>query len=338
VHIGLSGWSRAAADPDPERFLDLMQRADALGFDSIWLSEHHFRREGLPYPAPLLLAAAIFARTERVRVGLGVALPAIHHPLLLAEELAQLDVQSGGRLDVGLGRSNQPEVPAALGIDTAEQPARIRAAIEILVRAWTDGIVSVDGPFWRFEEVEVGPRPIQQPHPPLYIGGTSPESMRLATSLGLPLLLSLEPPEGRQLDRYREAAAQPGCPAPVRDFSLARYVCVAPTDAEADALVDRLLPLLIERRRWAPPFESFAAAKADFLSRQAIAGAPERCVEQIGRLVAETGIGHLRCVFNGNGGLDRETTLAGMDLFAHDVLPACRHILPPAADSGGTTR
>jgi alkanesulfonate monooxygenase SsuD/methylene tetrahydromethanopterin reductase-like flavin-dependent oxidoreductase (luciferase family) len=337
MHIGLTGWSRDAADADPRRFLGVMQRADELGFDSVWLSEHHFRREGLPYPSPLLLAAAIFAQTERIRVGLGVVLSAIHHPLLLAEQLAQLDVQSGGRLDVGLGRANQPEVPAALGMEMADQPPRIREALGILVRAWTEPRVSNDGPAWQFADVAVGPRPVQQPHPPLYLAGTSPETMTLAIERGLPLLLSLEPPEGRQLDHYREAAATLGRPDDVSGFSLARYVCIGRTDDEADALVDRLLPALMRRRRWAPPM-TLDEAKEHFLASQAIVGGPGRCIEQIADLIGRTGISHLRCVFSGNGVLDRDTTLEGLALFAREVLPACREIESSSWQRSAATR
>ena len=173
MHIGLTGWQREAADGDYQELLGLFRRADELGYDSLWLAEYHFKRHGLPYPSPTLLAAAVFAVTERLRVGTGVTLLSLHHPLILAEQLAQLDVQSGGRLDVGIGRPNDPAVLLALGIDPAEKHARFVQGYDLLLRAWTEGrIASEDGPC-QFAETEVGPHPHQQPHPPIYVAGMS---------------------------------------------------------------------------------------------------------------------------------------------------------------------
>jgi alkanesulfonate monooxygenase SsuD/methylene tetrahydromethanopterin reductase-like flavin-dependent oxidoreductase (luciferase family) len=149
--------------------------------------------------------------------------------------------------------------------------------------------------------------------------------MELALTRGLPLLLSLEPPEGRQLGRYHEAAQRQGRAADLAGFSLSRYVCIGRTDAEAEAQVDSLLPLLMARRRWAPPM-SFAEARVAFLRDQAIVGGPDRCLEQMRRLVVDTGISHLRCVFNGNGALAPEAALAGMELFAREAMSAARAI------------
>jgi len=157
VQIGLTGWQREAAEGDHRELLALIQRADALGFDSLWLAEYHFRRTGLPYPSPLLLAAAVFARTERMRVGTGVTLVPLHHPLILAEQLAQLDVQGDGRLDIGIGRPNDAGFLTALGIDSATKHERFVHGYDLLLRAWTDGrVTSSDGP-WQFSETEVGP-------------------------------------------------------------------------------------------------------------------------------------------------------------------------------------
>src|SRR5215217_881276 len=156
MHIGLTGWQREAAEGDHRELLGLFRRADELGYDSLWLAEYHFRRRGLPYPSPTMLAAAVFAVTERMRVGTGVTLLPLHHPLILAEQLAQLDVQSGGRLDVGIGRPNDPATLLALGIDPSEKHARFVDGYDLLLRAWTAGRVSSDdGPF-QFPEIEVG--------------------------------------------------------------------------------------------------------------------------------------------------------------------------------------
>lgn len=330
MHVGLTGWQREAAEGDHHDLLALFQEADRLGYDSLWLPELHFQRAGLSYPSPLLLAAAVFALTERLRIGAGVVLLPLHHPLLLAEQLAQLDRQSGGRLDVGIGRPNDPAVLTALGIDPATKHERFVHGYHLLVEAWTRGqVASADGP-WQFPETEISPAPIQQPHPPIYLAGLSFETIRFAVEQRLPLLLSLERPEGLQLERWRAIEKTPEQAADLWRYSLNRYVFIGRTDAEAHERLDRALPYILGRRRWAPVDvrdpEAVRAARADLVRTQAIVGSPDSCVREIERLAREVGTGHLRCVFNALGGLDRATTLDQMRLFAAEVLPAARAI------------
>jgi alkanesulfonate monooxygenase SsuD/methylene tetrahydromethanopterin reductase-like flavin-dependent oxidoreductase (luciferase family) len=333
MHIGLTGWQREAADGDYRELLSIFQRADALGFDSLWLPEYHLRRTGLPYPSPLLLAAAVFATTERMRVGTGVTLLPVTHPLSLAEQLAQLDVQSGGRLDVGIGRGNDGAALAALGVPADEKHERFVAAYDILLRAWGQGTVSSESGPWQFAEVEVGPAPVQRPHPPIYVAGASPETIGFAVERGLPHLLSLEPPEGRQLNRWRACIGPGGRMTGLGASSLNRYIFVGRTDAEAHALLDQALPHILKRRRWLPvditDVDAVAVARANLIRQQAIVGSPDTCIREIERTVQEVGTGHLRCVFNALGGLDRAATLARMELFAREVLPAVRAVEPP---------
>ena len=334
MHIGLTGWQREAAEGDHRELLALFQRADELGFDSLWLAEYHFRRAGLPYPSPLLLAAAVFARTERMRVGTGVTLVPLHHPLILAEQLAQLDVQGNGRLDVGIGWPNDPAFLAALGVDPSTKHERFVHGYNLLLEAWTAGrVASMDGP-WRFAETEVGPAPVQRPHPPIYVAGMSTETIDFAVERRLPVLLSLERPEGLQLERWRAIGKTTQQTADLWRFSLNRYVFIGRTDAEAQARLDQALIPILRRRRWAPVDvndpEAVQIARASLIRDQAIVGTPDACIMEIERLAREVGTGHLRCVFNALGGLDRATTLAQMELFAAEVVPACREIGPTA--------
>ena len=134
MHLGLTGWQREALNGDPREYLDLFEYADRLGFDSIWFNEYHFRRTDLAYPSAIALAASVIARTERMRIGLSVVLLPIHHPLLLAEELAQLDCQSGGRLDVGIGRGT-PDIRRVFRQSDAESTDRLKAGLDLLITA-----------------------------------------------------------------------------------------------------------------------------------------------------------------------------------------------------------
>lgn len=331
MHVGIAGWSREACRGDHRAFLRLFERADALGFDSAWLTEYHFDRDD-PYPSPLLLASAIAARTERIRLGLSVIVLPLHQPLLLAEALAQLDFQSHGRLDVGLGRGTRPPTFAALGLPIEEARSRFEEAYEIVIRAWSQPVVSFEGRHWQLENVAVGPAPVQRPHPPVWIAGYTRETLAFAHARGVPVLLSLEPPEGRQLQVQAQLAAESGSRYDVSAWSLARYVCIGRTRAEAAARVDDLLPKLHARRqrfaalRGEPATGIAPRSRESFLREQAIAGTPDECIAQIQEIARTIGTTHLRGVFNGNGVLDDNTALHDMALFAQDVLPAVREL------------
>ena len=330
MRVDLSGFQRVGTHGDHREFLRVFERADALGYDGAWFNELHFDRRELPYPAPLLLAAAIFARTERLRVGTSVLILPFHHPLLLAEQVLQTDFQSGGRLDVGLGRGTASDDHfAALEIDPDSSRERFAAAYDILVDACTRPAVSADGAFWRFRDVPVGPPPVQRPHPPFYLAAYTRESIAFGVERGLPLLLSLEPPEERQLDLYRSLVAERGRPAAAGAFSYTRHVCIAATAAAAAALVDDLLPRLNERRvafarrRGKPAAGVERRTRAEFLRDQCIAGDPAACLDQL-RALAARGVTALRLVFNGNGEVGPAQARAGMELFARELLPLCR--------------
>jgi alkanesulfonate monooxygenase SsuD/methylene tetrahydromethanopterin reductase-like flavin-dependent oxidoreductase (luciferase family) len=333
MRIDLAGWTREATLGDHRTFLGLFERADQLGFDGVWFNEFHFR-PGFPYPSTLLLAAALFARTERLRIGTSVLVLPLHHPLILAEQIAQLDVQSGGRLDVGIGRGTDPDSFTVLGIDAAATRERFAEGFAILRQTLTHQTASADSAHWRFADVAIGPPPVQRPHPPFYVAGSTEQTIAFAIAQDLPLLFSLEPPEGRQLDIFRRLAGPGGGAGALARSSLSRYVCIGADRARAEALVDTLLPRLYRRRlgfaaaRGVPAAEVAPLDRGKVLREQVISGAPEDCLRQILDLAGTTGIGELRCTFNGNGVLDNDMALAGMELFAAEVLPGLRNARP----------
>lgn len=318
MRIDLYGWTRDSTRGSHRDFLALFEEADRLGFDAVWFNEFHFQQPPQPYPSTLLLAAALFARTERIRVGTSILVLPLHDPLLLAESLAQLDWQSGGRLDVGVGRGTDPQTFRILGVDHALARERFEATYDAMLRVWTAPL-SDDHP-------ATAP-PLQRPHPPLYVAGSTPETLAFAARRNLPLLLSLEPPELRQLAVYADVLAETGAASALSRSSLCRYVCVGRDAAQAEAAVDHLLSRRQTARDAAARARGVAGVpldRAKVLAEQVIWGDPAQCVAQIGALRQTRGTGELRCVFNGNGVLDNDTALAGMRLFAETVLPAAR--------------
>jgi alkanesulfonate monooxygenase SsuD/methylene tetrahydromethanopterin reductase-like flavin-dependent oxidoreductase (luciferase family) len=303
MRIDLAGWSREATAGDPRAFLALFETAERLGFDGVWFHEFRLLPDAGPYPSPLLLAAALLARTERLRVGTSALVLPLHRPLLLAEELAQLAHQSGGRIDAGVGRGTDPQTLWTLGIDPAETRARFE-----------DGCIALRA---------------HAPRVPLYVAGASPETLGFAIERDLPLLLSLEPPETAQLGHV--ASLLQGRPSTLlARSSLARHVCIAPTAAEATARLDSLWAKLQARRVFFAARRGVPAAQVPpldpgrMLHEQFIHGDPAQCHAQIVALRRRSGIDALRCVFNANGLLDDAQALAGMALFSREVLDALR--------------
>src|ERR671931_1295435 len=131
--------------------LTQVEWSEELGFDAVWLTEHHFIDYGLSVD-PATLAAAIAARTRRVRIGLAAAILPFHHPIRLAEQMALVDIISRGRLDLGVGRGNRPIEFAGYGVPQIESRERMDEAVEILVRAWTQERFSYEGRFFTFRD------------------------------------------------------------------------------------------------------------------------------------------------------------------------------------------
>lgn len=325
MEVGIAGWFREATLGDPEEFLDLFALAERLGYETVWLNEFHFERERHPFPNTLLLAAAGLARTERLRVGFSVIVLPVYHPLLLAEALAQLDYQSKGRVDVGIGRGTTPASLCALGVDPAQTRERFEEAYEILIQAWTQDRTTHQGRFWQFTDVEVGPPPVQQPHPPIYVAGTTRDTVQFAVDRDLPLLLASET-ERETLAHYGALAADRSCGIDLGASVMSRYVCIAPTREAAERLVDQTVDRLNEQRRrthpGAPPMYTYDT----FRTRDCIYGTPEDCVRQILALHRVWRPRRLRCFFNTAGTVDRATERAMMEIFAREVLPVCRNL------------
>jgi alkanesulfonate monooxygenase SsuD/methylene tetrahydromethanopterin reductase-like flavin-dependent oxidoreductase (luciferase family) len=172
-------------------------RAETLGFDSIWLAERHFSPPGGAAlissvgSAPLLLATAIATRTSRLRIGTAVLLLPLGHPVRLAEEVATLDHLSRGRLDLGIGRSSFPRAYDGYNIPYEESRARFREYLEVMRLAWTEPHFSYAGAFYTCQDLEVLPKPYQYPHPPLHQAAATRETFAAAGTMGLSLLVAL---------------------------------------------------------------------------------------------------------------------------------------------------
>ncbi|HEV3475227.1 MAG TPA: LLM class flavin-dependent oxidoreductase [Actinomycetota bacterium] len=169
-----------------EEYRDIVQLsrlAEAVGFDSVWVSEHHGSSDGyLPSLLPIL--AGLATATERVLLGTGVMLTPFHHPLRLAEDAAVVDQLSDGRLILGLGLGWRDEEFRMFGVPPPERVRRTVETVDILRKAWTGDRFSHDGKVFSFDKVKVTPRPAGEQGPPIYLGGMVEQSIRRAGRLG----------------------------------------------------------------------------------------------------------------------------------------------------------
>jgi probable F420-dependent oxidoreductase len=163
--------------------LNLAARADAAGFDSFWLAEHHSAGDGYN-PSVLPFLAAVAARTERMKLGTAVLLAPFHHPLRVAEDAAVVDNISRGRLQIGLGLGWAPEEYRMFGVDPKRRGKRLEEFAQILKLAWGNERFTFDGEFYSFDDVAITPKPARAGGPPLWLGGSAEGALRRAARLG----------------------------------------------------------------------------------------------------------------------------------------------------------
>jgi alkanesulfonate monooxygenase SsuD/methylene tetrahydromethanopterin reductase-like flavin-dependent oxidoreductase (luciferase family) len=329
--------------------LEQMEWTEALGFDEIWLTEHHFIDYGLSVD-PMTLAAAAASRTRRVRIGLAAAILPFHHPIRLAEEIALADIISRGRLDVGIGRGNRPVEFAGYAVPHIENRERMDEALEVMLKAWTEERFSHEGRFFTFRDVNVIPKPYQRPHPPLYQVAVSKDTIENTALRGWPMLNSLlRGPIDQivgQRDTYIAALEKAGrtraeIDALLARWGVSRHIYVAPTDAQAqaeardaelwyqEAFRRFVIPERIEDAHPAlqPQFRAMAEKLGriswDTLVAETLAfGSPDTVAAKIDEM-RRIGVGQVLCWMS-FGGLAQDRVRRSMELFAREVMPRFR--------------
>lgn len=216
-------------------WFEIVEFADDLGLDSLWLGESHFRANRAVISSPLTVASAVAARTTAIRIGLAVQVLPLANPVRIAEEAAIVDHISKGRLDFGVGRSSFIDAYQGFNIDYDESRARFSESLEIILKAWGDGPFSHRGEFYSFRDVNVVPKPYQRPYPPIRIAVQSVDTFRLVGNMGYPIFIRLQMPvpQVRELlQTYRDASSAAGYGA-ASDVNLLIPVYVAETQERA---------------------------------------------------------------------------------------------------------
>jgi len=311
-------------------------RAEELGYDTVWLTEHHFLDDG--YSSALLpIAAAIAARTERIRIGTSVMLLPLHNPLRVAEDAATVDILSNGRLDLGLGQGYRVEEFEGFGISRAERGPRLEEGIGIIRRAFTERNFTHEGRFYQYRNVTVTPEPVQKPHPPLWIAARGPKAIARAGRLGYHFIGTGGMDQQQIYDESLRAAGHR-----VEDFSIGqvRAIYIAPTrDAAFDASEKYVHYVLNSYGEWMgkaqdlpgdtglmslPPAEQFRHLDTGrFFGEALIIGTPDDAIRMIEDYQRRTRVTHL-CMLMQIPGMRIETSSRSLELFAKEVMPHLR--------------
>jgi alkanesulfonate monooxygenase SsuD/methylene tetrahydromethanopterin reductase-like flavin-dependent oxidoreductase (luciferase family) len=231
-----------------ETALERFSIMDQTGYDAVWLAEHHFSTFSV-CPSVHMMGTMAAARTKRLRIGTAVSLAPFYNPLRLAEEVALLDVLSGGRVNWGAGRGFERSEFAAFNIPGEESAARFHETVEIVLKAWTNQRVTHAGRFYNYDGVEVLPKPLQAPHPPVWMAASSMPAIDWAAGQGHSILMD---PHSSFTDliakrrHYGAKLAEAGYSDSGREIPMSRLVAVDETDEKAHAVAKRVAEWTIE--------------------------------------------------------------------------------------------
>jgi probable F420-dependent oxidoreductase len=309
--------------------LEEVTRAEALGFDSVWMEEHHSVTDHY-WPSPLMVLAGYATRTSRMTLGTDIMVAAFHHPVRLAEDLTLLDVMSGGRVVAGLAIGYKPDEFALYGVDLEKRGARFEEQLAILRGLWTQERFAFRGAYYTVEG-RLEPRPVQRPHPPIWIGGWGEITLRRAATLADNWIPGPTADLARLLDgkrRFLANRAAAGRQDSVTEWPLTRDVIIADTDARARELAEEHIMVAYRREYaggWRHPFiDASVATDLDRLMEDRfIIGGPEECIRKIRRFVDAYGMNHLICrtFFPG---MPHAHIMRELELLAREVAPAFR--------------
>jgi alkanesulfonate monooxygenase SsuD/methylene tetrahydromethanopterin reductase-like flavin-dependent oxidoreductase (luciferase family) len=329
--------------PEKQAFAELLEQillTEGLGFDDAWFAEHHHSDYGM-LASPNLIIASLAHRTKRLRMGNLVNVLPLYDPMRLAEECGILDILTGGRLNVGLGRG-VPKDDMKHRLDRETAQARFEEGIEILMRAWTGETFSYSGKAWGYEEISCRPQPLQKPHPPIYYGATSPDSPAMVARRGWNLALSRQPLANcaRAIKSYREERGKHENLPGNGNAIMVRDIYVADTDEEAlreavpqitrfwqlatdnvwrgDSVSPEDLPRFTERFAYFPG--GLNVKRLDEWGTSLI-GSPETVTKKACQMIETARPDCLVGMFS-FGGLTHEQVMRSIELFATKVMPA----------------
>jgi alkanesulfonate monooxygenase SsuD/methylene tetrahydromethanopterin reductase-like flavin-dependent oxidoreductase (luciferase family) len=318
-----------------ENRFKIVEAYDRGGFYCYHVAEHHQTPLGLA-ASPAVYLSGVAQRTRTLRFGPLVYTLPLYHPLRLTEEICMLDQMSNGRMQVGIGRGISPIETKGYGVDPAERPERYEEIRQVMMQGLTQKAVTFKGKFFSFDNVPMELEPLQKPHPPLWIGTSSPESAARAARNGHNFVSLSTSTDTRKLtDSYRAAWKDAHGDKPLPKLGLGRFIVVADSDAAAMALARRAYKVWHDsyhhlwRKHGTVPTQGERAREFDEIMHggRGVAGTPETCIKMLREQLGEAGVNYSvgQFVF---GDMSLAEALGSIDLFVRAVMPALRQ--PPA--------
>jgi alkanesulfonate monooxygenase SsuD/methylene tetrahydromethanopterin reductase-like flavin-dependent oxidoreductase (luciferase family) len=321
--------------PFPElyrKILDQVVRAEELGYDNVWLTEHHFADDGYN-PSLMPTAAALAARTATIRIGTFVLLLPFQHPVRVAEDAACVDIWSNGRFDLGVGQGYSYKEFDAMRMRREERSSRLGEGVELIKRLWTEEKVTFEGRFTQVREMTLAPRPVQRPHVPIWIGARTEKATRRVARRGCNLLATIGPdPAPWYVDELKKLGRNPA------DCSIAqlRMVYVAETEDQAwEESQDHIFSMMefygdiLAEANDAPgdkdvfPFKSPRELRHSPFGKAVMIGTPEQVAAKLEQFRANFLCTHF-IMSTQLPGLDPAKAAKSLELFATEVMPAFR--------------
>lgn len=334
--------------------LEEMAHCEELGFDGVVFNEHHYSAYGT-MPSPNLIASALSQKTKNIKIGvLGNILPLRNHPVRVAEEYAMIDCLSNGRLIAGFVRGIPPEY-IWYGVNPEESRGRFEEAYNLIMTAWTEPVWSHEGKFFKLRDCAIWPRPVQQPHPPVWIAARSAESVEWCVKRHLPCAQVYQTTGQIEdtFDYYRTKAKEEGWDAGPDKFILCRHIYIDETGQKARELaepamryfftvfnrgfnealnkeaVDQKLTAALTTARSFSYFREGNRERRDFSKLDwdgllstgyLIAGNPDSVAKQIRDQMTQVGADHFMGMFH-IGNLHHEKVINSLDLFQKEIMP-----------------
>jgi alkanesulfonate monooxygenase SsuD/methylene tetrahydromethanopterin reductase-like flavin-dependent oxidoreductase (luciferase family) len=320
-------WTR----PYPELYQAMLEqtiRAEQLGYDHVWLTEHHFTDDGYN-PSLLPTAAAIATRTSTIRIGTFILLLPFQHPIRVAEDATCVDIWSNGRFDLGVGQGYSYLEFDALCMPRKERSARLREGVDLIQKVWTEDKVTFDGRFTQVKDLSLSPRPVQQPMP-LWIGARAEKATRSAARLGCHLMATIGPdPAPWYIDELKQCGRNPD------DFHIAQLRLVYLADTEDQAwqdCQDHLFSMMefyghiLAEANDAPgdkdvwTFTKPSELRDSAFGRAVMVGTPDQVNEKMERFCQEFQCSHF-VMSTQLPGLDPKKATRSLEMFAKEVMP-----------------
>ncbi|MBM3941989.1 MAG: LLM class flavin-dependent oxidoreductase [SAR202 cluster bacterium] len=327
---------------------DLVDLAETTGLDTMWLGETHFNANR-PISAPTVVASAIAARTQRLRVGMAVQVLPLISPLRIAEELATVDQVSQGRFEVGVGRSGNVRAYEVMGIPYDESRERFQEALDIILEAWKGKPFSYHGEFNQIDNATVTPEPFQKPHPPIRLASTGEDSFSRVGRLGFPIFLSMRGMDVHDLERnlkeYHRAWREARHPGEGGDISVRvpMYISTSAEGAKEEPreTIEAFFTRMRQRYEQGRDEEGGGGSAAEraaalkiraerlarmtyeeLLETRVISGTPEAVVERLQQFQESLGLTGFAAELNPGGLLPPEVVQRSLRLLTEEVMPA----------------